>query len=215
MTSPLRLIAIVVAAVLVASVTAPASAAGRKATSVRAWHSGSSASSVVHVRDARITTSARQLLYRHARGQARRSSRLASSVLWQVNRLRRTGTRCAGKWHRPVPRLRHHGKLAFAARLYAVRMAVFRFFGHIDRVTGQGPGDRVTATGYDWSHVGENVAAGYRTPRAVVRAWKRSPSHCRNLMDPRWRHMGVGWHYGGRDSRWGHYWGQLFARPAS
>lgn len=278
MSSLIRLIAIVVAAVLVASITAPAHAGGRKATSVKGWRTGSATLSLGSAISTRIqvragrhsrarqvqlqhradgawrvldrartnsrgvaqlrgvpassgelrvvvrpTRSARAATTRtrdvvvahHLRGEARRSARLASSVLWLVNRLRTTGTRCAGTWQRPVPRLSHDGRLAVAARVYAVRMATFRFFGHVDRLTGHGPGERTSRSGYDWSAVGENVAAGYATPRAVVRAWKRSPSHCRNLMDPRWRHMGVGWHHGGRESRWGHYWGQLFAQPAA
>lgn len=233
MDNPLRLVAIVVAALLVASITAPANAAGRLAISVKGGKAGSAVAapgavstsrrevrSVRHragapARSARITAApaARTIVTRHARGQARRSARHASSVLDRVNQLRRTGTRCGGTWYRPVRRLSYHRGLAYAARLYAVRMAIFRFFGHVDRVTGHGPGDRVSAAGYDWSVVGENVAAGYRTARAVVRAWRRSPSHCRNMMDPRWKHIGIGWHYAGRSSRWGHYWGQLFARP--
>lgn len=145
---------------------------------------------------------------------ARRSTRLTAEVVSRVNRLRKSGTRCGDEWQAPAPTLRHNSRLASAARSYARRMAVHRFFGHKDRLTGSGPGRRATAAGYEWSVVGENLAAGYASPRRVVAQWRKSPSHCRNLMDPRFKHLGVGWYDGGRASRWGDYWGQLFGKPS-
>lgn len=59
-----------------------------------------------------------------------------------------------------------------------------------------GPGDafalRISAAGYDWQTAGENIATGYPTPRAVVRAWMASPGHCRNILDPSFRDVGTG-----------------------
>ncbi len=59
-----------------------------------------------------------------------------------------------------------------------------------------GPGnafaDRISAAGYDWQDAGENIATGYPTPSAVVRAWMASPDHCRNILDPRFRNVGTG-----------------------
>jgi uncharacterized protein YkwD len=43
--------------------------------------------------------------------------------------------------------------------------------------------------------VGENLAWGtgtYATPRAVVKAWMRSPAHRRNIMERRFRVIGIG-----------------------
>ncbi len=158
----------------------------------------------------RAVTSTRTV--RVSRG-SRRADRLTTEVVDRVNRLRKAGTHCGGRWQRPVPRLRHDDRLAAAAQTYARRMAKHRFFGHRDRVTGAGPDVRATAAGYDWEVVGENLAAGYASPRRVVAQWRKSPGHCRNLMDPRWKHLGVGWYDGGPASRWGHYWGQLFGKP--
>ena len=54
------------------------------------------------------------------------------------------------------------------------------------------PAQRVTLAGYVWSTTGENIAAGYRTPAEVVAGWIGSPGHCVNLMNPAYKHLGVG-----------------------
>lgn len=143
----------------------------------------------------------------------RRAALLTSAVVQKVNALRRHGTYCGGRWRKPVPALRTSARLAAAAHTYARRMAALRFFGHADKVTGAGPGWRATNAGYSWSVVGENLAADYPTARAVVRAWRRSPAHCRNMMDGRWKHIGVGWYDAGPLAPYGNYWGQLFGKP--
>jgi uncharacterized protein YkwD len=39
--------------------------------------------------------------------------------------------------------------------------------------------------------VGENVASGFRTGRAVVRGWMSSPDHRANILNRRYRHMAI------------------------
>lgn len=51
---------------------------------------------------------------------------------------------------------------------------------------------RITAAGFNWSAVGENIAAGFATPHDVVRAWMASTGHCRNLLDPTFANVGTG-----------------------
>jgi uncharacterized protein YkwD len=60
-------------------------------------------------------------------------------------------------------------------------------FGH-----GSSPGARISAGGYSWSSVGENIATGYATPRAVVSVWMGSTGHCRNILAPNFTDIGVG-----------------------
>lgn len=52
--------------------------------------------------------------------------------------------------------------------------------------------DREGAAGYDWQLAGENLAAGFMTPRDVVAAWMDSTEHCRNILWPEFRDMGTG-----------------------
>lgn len=58
------------------------------------------------------------------------------------------------------------------------------------------------------SLVGENVAYGYPTGRRVVRAWMNSDGHRRNILDRRFRRMGLAAKRGG-----GVWWAaQVFGR---
>ena len=89
------------------------------------------------------------------------------------------------------------------ARRQAIRMAEQRRMFHQDlgpilRRCGQ-------------SMVGENVAYGYPTGRAVVRAWMNSSGHRANILEPRYRRMGLAARKGS-DGRW--YVSQVFGRPA-
>ena len=59
---------------------------------------------------------------------------------------------------------------------------------------GSTPQQRVERAGYTaWTDTGENVAAGYTVGGAndVVTAWLASPGHCENIMNPRFREIGV------------------------
>ncbi len=51
---------------------------------------------------------------------------------------------------------------------------------------------RITAVGFDWSNVGENIATGFETPTAVVSAWMASQGHCENILSPVYRQVGTG-----------------------
>jgi len=79
---------------------------------------------------------------------------------------------------------------------------------------GSSPGDRIARSGYQFSTWGENVAAGYRDAGAVMAAWMRSPGHCRNILNPAFTELGVGYVERTNDpSRFFDYWTQVFARP--
>jgi uncharacterized protein YkwD len=54
------------------------------------------------------------------------------------------------------------------------------------------PGARVSAVGFDWSTVGENIATGFVTPRQVVAGWMASTGHCQNILDPVYTYVGTG-----------------------
>jgi uncharacterized protein YkwD len=80
--------------------------------------------------------------------------------------------------------------------------------------SGSGPGDRIAQTGYQFSTWGENVAAGYRNPQTVMNAWMKSPGHCKNILNPAFTELGVGYvNRDGDPSRYFDYWTQVFARP--
>ena len=55
---------------------------------------------------------------------------------------------------------------------------------------------------------GENIAAGYQSPAAVVEGWMNSPGHRANILRESFVHMGVGYYAGGES--YYHHWVQLF-----
>lgn len=57
---------------------------------------------------------------------------------------------------------------------------------------GSNAGNRLDAAGYSWSTWGENVAAGQADCATVLTAWLGSPSHRANILNPAFRHIGIG-----------------------
>lgn len=53
----------------------------------------------------------------------------------------------------------------------------------------------------------ENIAAGYASPADVVEGWMNSPGHRANILNSKYKYLGVGMAYGGE---YGIYWSQLF-----
>ena len=63
---------------------------------------------------------------------------------------------------------------------------------HRDFTHGADFASRITAAGFDWSSVGENIATGFATPTTVVNAWMASTGHCQNILNPSYRYVGTG-----------------------
>jgi len=50
----------------------------------------------------------------------------------------------------------------------------------------------ITAAGYtDYSIIGENLAMGFNGNQAVLQAWLNSPKHRQNILDPRFKEIGL------------------------
>ena len=143
---------------------------------------------------------------------ASQTSKVASRVLEEVNTVRARGTRCGDRSFGPAPPLQLSGTLYSAASAHVVDMAQHDYFEHVD-LSGQSPADRVRATGYRYTLVGENIAYGPATADEVVAGWLHSPGHCENIMDPRFVEMGLAY-APGQGSRRGLYWDQELAAPA-
>ena len=56
---------------------------------------------------------------------------------------------------------------------------------------------------------GENLAGGQLTPAEAVQGWMNSPGHRANILNPRYKLLGVAYAYR-PDSRYKHYWVQQF-----
>jgi uncharacterized protein YkwD len=88
-----------------------------------------------------------------------------------------------------LPAFRRDARLDTAARLFSLDMATRSFFAHVSP-EGLSANDRAAAQGYP-SGVGENIAQGYPTARAVVLGWMASQGHCKNILGEA-REIGVG-----------------------
>lgn len=100
--------------------------------------------------------------------------------------------------------LTENSLLTRAAQGQSDDMAARDFFDHTNP-DGDGPGERVTATGYQWSTYGENIAKGQATAAEVMEGWMNSPGHRANILNCDFREIGIGLHTSG-----GPYWTQVF-----
>ncbi|MFD4336834.1 sigma-70 family RNA polymerase sigma factor [Streptomyces anulatus] len=106
------------------------------------------------------------------------------------------------------PQLETDPRLTEVAQRHSEDMAARNYFDHTDS-SGRGTGDRVDATGYDWSAVGETIATGMSDPAAVVEEWRNSPGRDNDIFNCDFVHVGVGI----ADSPRGPYWTQVLATP--
>jgi uncharacterized protein YkwD len=105
--------------------------------------------------------------------------------------------------------------LAKAARTHSTNMIAHDFFGHTG-ADGSDFYDRMIAAGFTvgtaWT-AGENVAAAFLTPEAVVKGWMNSPGHRANILNDGYTKLGVGHRAIGVDPGkviYNVYWTQVF-----
>ncbi|GAA0623287.1 hypothetical protein GCM10009547_27920 [Sporichthya brevicatena] len=100
-------------------------------------------------------------------------------------------------------RLRYSTQLERSAQAHANDMAKHNYMSHTSR-SGKNSDQRIRATGFNGDKTGENLANGFSSPESVFKAWMNSPSHRRNILDCKFKILGVG--YVGS----GGYWVQHF-----
>lgn len=101
------------------------------------------------------------------------------------------------------------GALCDAANMRAIEMDYSGNFSHTR------PDRRDCFTVFSFCKIsfytcGENIAAGYPTPAAVVDGWMNSTGHKANILNTAFTKMGLGYSTGG-GGEYRHYWAQEFA----
>lgn len=91
------------------------------------------------------------------------------------------------------PPLKRNTLLDASSSEHSTNMATRDFFAHCDPDTGNSPFDRITNAGYIWNSAGENIAAGFSTPDAVMTAWMGSSGHRANIESSSFREIGIGY----------------------
>ena len=94
-------------------------------------------------------------------------------------------------------------ELSRVARYKSQDMKDNKYFSHTSPVYGT-PYQMMKSFGITYRSAGENIAMGQRTPQAVVNAWMNSAGHRKNILNPSFTRIGVGYVASGN------YWTQMF-----
>ena len=97
--------------------------------------------------------------------------------------------------------------LTTAAQGHSDDMSANDYFSHTS-LDGATASDRAEAAGFRGTALGENIAAGQRTPQDVMSAWMGSDGHRANILNCGYTVIGVGLNQDG----W--YWTQMFGTPS-
>lgn len=133
-------------------------------------------------------------------------------MLQLVNARRAAGATCGSRGSfAPAAALSWNTKLTAASYGHSRDMADNNYFSHTS-LDGRTLGDRVTAAGYGWSALGENIAGGQNTVQQVVDGWMASEGHCANIMNANFTEIGVACAYNA-SSTYKYYWTMDLGRP--
>jgi uncharacterized protein YkwD len=126
--------------------------------------------------------------------------------LERINQMRAAGADCGSSGRfAPAPAVTWNAQLTQAADGHSRDMATQNYFSHTS-LDGSSMSARVNATGYTWSRLGENIAAGYGSVSDVMQGWLTSPGHCANLMNPDFTEVGLACAAGAPKANYPTYW---------
>ena len=113
----------------------------------------------------------------------------------RINQLRARGCNCGNTYMPPVAALNWNSQLEMAALGHAQDMSRKKYFDHVSK-NGRTLKDRIFETGYTYNgyqsyFIGENIAMGQRSIREVMDGWIGSEKHCKNLMNPDFKEVGI------------------------
>ena len=130
----------------------------------------------------------------------------AATALARINQLRAAGADCHTKGvFAPAGALTWSPLLTQSSEGLSQDMVAKNFFDHVGS-NGSTLATRVDATGYAWSQLGENIAAGYAGLDAVLAGWMGSDGHCENLMNPKFNQIGLVCVPGNANTKYSNYW---------
>jgi len=81
-------------------------------------------------------------------------------------------------------------RLTRSATLKADDMASSGYFAHRSP-KGDSPWEWFKKAGYEYTYAGENLAMDFREAEGVVEAWMESPKHRENVLNPKYRDIGI------------------------
>ena len=119
-------------------------------------------------------------------------------VLKVVNEYRAKGCKCGDEDMPPVPSLIWNDTVAKAALRHSIDMAANNTLSH-DGSDGSNAKSRIDDAGYEghYTKYGENIlnitshATDLISAQAMVNMWLNSPPHCKNIMNPNYKKLGI------------------------
>jgi uncharacterized protein YkwD len=151
-----------------------------------------------------------------ALGLSLNSIATSAAVSWQEQMLQSLNSIRAQKSLKPLEMCK---PLTRAAQNYARTMAQQDFLSHTGK-DGSNMGGRIQAAGYDWtnsktgSSIAENIAAGQNSVSEVMKSWRNSKGHYKNMIGQSFTHVGFGMSINAR-STYKKYWVQNFGYGAA
>ena len=146
------------------------------------------------------------LTYISAKPRQNNDDRFKQEFLKRINQARKKGCSCGNIYFPPAPPLIWNDNLEHAAKGHALDMSEKNYFSHTSK-NGRSMSDRALDAGYGFKGyksytVGENIAQGQMSIAEVMNGWLHSEGHCRNLMNPAFKEVGI--------AETDHYWVQDF-----
>ena len=89
-----------------------------------------------------------------------------------------------------LPPLSENSDLDQAAALKAQNMFSENYWAHF-APSGKTPWDFIIGSGYKFSYAGENLAKNFTNNENVVKAWMNSPTHKENLLNTKYKDIGI------------------------
>jgi uncharacterized protein YkwD len=123
------------------------------------------------------------------------TNQFKQEFLSRINELRQKGCNCGVTYMPPAPPLIWNEQLEKAALGHAKDMNRRNYFSHTSK-DGRSISDRIVGAGYDYKgfksySIGENIAFGQQSIEEVMNGWIKSEGHCKNLMNPDFKEIGV------------------------
>lgn len=132
-------------------------------------------------------------------------------VIALINQARASSRMCGGTFYNAAAAVRWNSKLFNAAAAHSADMASKNYFSHTGS-DGSSSSQRITAAGYAWSAVGENISAGQDTVAQTMTGWLNSPGHCANIMRANYTEVGASC-ASSSSSSYPSYWTMDLGRP--
>ncbi len=99
-------------------------------------------------------------------------------------------------------RLCVHPALKKAAEAHSRDMIRRSYFSHDTKGKNETACERIRRFGYRYRYCAENIGANSSTPYRMFRTWMGSPGHRSNILNGKYREVGIGAHTGNRVTKY-------------